>query len=249
MTSSSVTATKPPGSDAWFCTTHWSVVLSTRQKDSRSAEALEALCQTYWYPLYAYVRRLGHNPHDAEDLTQEFFARFIEKGCFQAADPEKGRFRTFVLIVLKRFLANEWEKSRAQKRGGNRTHVCFDTEFAERKYQVEPASPASADAIYERRWALTLIEQTIAQLRREFEEAGKGAEFELLRKFLTADKASINYAQLAADLGSNEGTARVAVHRMRRRYRDVFRQVISRTVASPEEVEDEIRHLMSVLRG
>jgi RNA polymerase sigma factor (sigma-70 family) len=231
-----------------FVTTHWSVVLSARSKDSpQSAAALETLCRTYWYPLYAYVRRQGHSPPDAQDLTQEFFARLLQKDYLKAAAREKGRFRTFLIVALKRFLANEWDRLRAQKRGGGQPMLSLDTELAEQRYRVEPVEGASADRIYERRWALTLLDRTMTRLRDEFASAGKAAEFDRLKSCLTADRGEISYAEIAATLGIGEGAARVAVHRLRKRFREVFREEISHTVSQPEEIEEEVRYLMSVL--
>lgn len=238
-------SSQPPG---YFATTHWSVVLSAREKDSpQSAEALETLCRAYWYPLYAFVRRQGQSPEDAQDLTQSFFARLLEKDYLQSAVREKGRFRTFLLVALKRFLANEWDRARAQKRGGAQIHVPLDTELAEQRYQVEPTEGVSADGVYERRWALTLLDETMARLRREFAAAGKADEFGQLKVFLTAEKGAIGYAEIAAQAGMNEGAVRVAVHRLRRRFRELFREEIAHTVARPEDIDEEVRHLLRVL--
>lgn len=240
-------ASGPAGSPV-FITTHWSVVLSARAKDSpQSAAALETLCRTYWYPLYAYVRRQGHHPSDAQDLTQEFFARLLQKDYLQAAAREKGRFRTFLLVALKRFLANEWDRARAQKRGGGQALLSLDTASAETRYQMEPAAGHSPDRVYDRRWALTLLDRTMAQLRDEFAVAGKAGEFNRLKVFLTADRADITYHEIAAGLGVSEGAARVAVHRLRKRFREVFREEIAHTVSSAEEIEEEVRYLMGVL--
>src|ERR1035437_8464667 len=176
-----------------FVTTHWSVVLSARQKDSpETAAALETLCRTYWYPLYAYVRRQGHSPHDAQDLTQEFFARLLQKDYLKAAAREKGRFRTFLIVALKRFLANEWDRVRAQKRGGGQPLLSLDAEVAEGRYRIEPVEGATADKVYERRWALTLLDHTITRLREEFTGGGKAAEFERLKACLTAERGEIS---------------------------------------------------------
>jgi RNA polymerase sigma-70 factor (ECF subfamily) len=239
-------------------------VLAARGDAAAEARAaLETLCRTYWYPLYAYVRRMGQSPHDAEDLTQEFFARLLEKEWLLAADREKGRFRTFLLVALKRFMAREWQRAAAQKRGGLQTHVPLDTTDAERRYAGEPLeegatrpkSPAaaststatSADDIYERRWAMTLLDQALEELRGEFVRAGKADEFETLKRWLTADRDQIPYAEVAAELGSSEGAVRVAVHRLRKRFRQIFREAIAATVAEGEEVEDEMRYLVGVL--
>ena len=233
-----------------FVTTHWSVVLSARRKDSpESAAALEALCRTYWYPLYAFVRRQGHNPPDAQDLTQEFFARMLAKDYLRAAAQEKGRFRTFLIVALKRFLANEWDRARAQKRGGGQALLSLDTELAEQRYRVEPVEGSTAERVFERRWALTLLERTMQRLRDEFSSAGRSQEFDRLKGCLTAERGEISYADLARALGTSEGAARVAVHRLRKRFREVFREEIAQTVSSPEEIEDEVRYLMGVLGG
>ena len=232
-----------------FVTTHWSLVLSARDKQSpQSADALEELCRAYWYPLYAYVRRCGHTKEDGEDLTQAFFARLLEKNFLDAAEQERGRFRSFLLVALKRFMANEWDRARAQKRGGGQTHVPLDTKFAERKFQTEfMAEEISPDRAYERRWALTLLEQTMARLRAEFEQSGKIKEFERLKIFLTADKREIPYTTVASELRMNENALRVAVHRLRKRYRELFREEIAHTLAEGEDVDTELRYLLAVL--
>lgn len=229
-------------------TTRWTVVLSACDPQSPHADtALETLCRAYWYPLYAYVRRLGHPPPDAEDLTQEFFRRLLEKDWLASADPAKGRFRTFLLVALKRFLANEWKRSSRQKRGGAVPHLPLDTEVAESRYLAEPTAALPADRLYERRWALTLLERTMDRLREEYGRAGKAAEFQGLKRFLTADKAAIAYAQIASELGLTEGAARVAVHRLRRRFREIFREETAHTVATAEDVDEELRHLVLAL--
>jgi RNA polymerase sigma-70 factor (ECF subfamily) len=252
QTSSAHSPTTPPSEVGEgrpvFVTTHWSVVLSARQKDSpQSAAALETLCRTYWYPLYAYVRRQGHSPPDAQDLTQEFFARLLQKDYLKAAEREKGRFRTFLIVALKRFLANEWDRLRAQKRGGGQSLLSLDTELAEQRYRVEPVEGATADRIFERRWALTLLDRTMTRMREEFAAAGKAGEFGPLKTCLTAERGEISYAEIAAALGMSEGAARVAVHRLRKRFREVFREEIAHTVSTPEEIEEEVRYLMGVL--
>ncbi len=231
-----------------FLTTRWSVVLTARGGDSPDAmAAMEVLCRSYWYPLYAYLRRLGHGPHDAQDLTQEFFARLLTKEWLQAADRERGRFRTFLLVAMKRFLAKEWHRSVAQKRGGGMLPAPLDPMDAEQRYAGEPA--LGADEIFERRWAMTLLDQALDRLASEFETMGKAREFELLKDWLTAGRGEIPYADLAARLGTSEGAARVAVHRLRKRFRELFRESIAQTVAEPEAIDDEIRHLSKVLGG
>jgi RNA polymerase sigma factor (sigma-70 family) len=237
----------PVGRRATFVTTHWSVVLSARDQTSpQSGAALEKLCRAYWYPLYAHVRALGNSPHDAEDLTQEFFRRLLEKRYLAVAQPERGRFRTFLLMALKRFLANEWDRARAQKRGGGAALAPLDPESAEQRYQSE-AEAMPADRLYERRWALALLEQTMTRLRAEFEQAGKGAEFERLKRFLAVGSQETPYAAAAAELGVSEGTLRVTVHRLRKRFRELFREEIGHTVASAEDLEEEFRHLLAAL--
>jgi RNA polymerase sigma-70 factor (ECF subfamily) len=231
-----------------FVTTRWTVVLAAQERTlPQSEQALESLCRTYWYPLYAYVRRLGHQTADAQDLTQEFFARLLAKEWLASADREKGRFRTFLVVALKRFLANEWDRVHRDKRGGHAPHLPLDPDQAEARYRSEPALELTADRIYERRWALTLLENTMNRLREEFEQANKAAEFERLKVFLTADKSAIPYADVARGLGTSEGAARVAVHRLRRRFREVFREEVAHTVAGSEEVDEELRHLLSTL--
>ena len=238
----------PPAPSPLFATTRWSVVLAAQGEPATEARrALETLCRAYWYPLYAYMRRLGQAPHDAEDLTQEFFARLLEKDWLLAADPEKGRFRTFLLVALKRFMAKEWHRSIAQKRGGAQTHLPLDTTDAERRYAGEPVAAWAADDIYERRWAMTLLDQALEQLTTEYARAGKAAEFERLKRWLSADRGQIPYGELAAELGHSEDAVRVAVHRLRKRFRQLFRDVIAGTLAEGEDMEEELRHLVAVL--
>lgn len=212
-----------------------------------SAAALETLCRTYWYPLYAFIRRQGQAPADAQDLTQEFFARLLQKDYLRTAAPEKGRFRTFLLVALKRFMANEWDRARALKRGGGQVPLPLDTAVGETRYQCEPPAVFSADQIYERRWAMILLDQTMTRLRQEYADAGKTVEFEHLKSFLTVERGEISYPAIAESMRISEGAARVAVHRLRKRFREVFRQQIAQTVQTPEEIEDEVRHLVAAL--
>jgi RNA polymerase sigma-70 factor (ECF subfamily) len=231
-----------------FLTTHWSVVLAAQDKSSpESAAALEVLCRAYWYPLYAFVRQQGHSASDAQDLTQEFFARLLAKEYLQAANREKGRFRTFLRVALRRFLANEWDRARRLKRGGGHTPLSLDTTAAEHRYQAEGDDALPPDRLYERRWARALLEQALARLRAEYTAAGKTAEFEHLKEALAAERGAIAYHDLAAALNLTEGAARVAVHRLRKRFREVFRATVAETVSAPEEVEDELRHLVGLL--
>ena len=235
-----------PGAARDFATTHWSLVLHARGDSSGAPTALAQLCESYWYPLYAFVRRQGHGPHDAQDLTQEFFARLLEKGWLNAVERERGRFRSFLLAAMKHFLANEWDRVHAQKRGGMTTLFRLDDDSAEARYRHEPANPnATAEQLYDRRWALTLLDQVLAGLREEMTAAGKLPHFDALKFCLTGEKCA--YVTVGATLGMSEGAVKVAVHRLRERYRDLIRATIAETVSTPEEVEDELRHLLAAL--
>jgi RNA polymerase sigma-70 factor (ECF subfamily) len=232
-----------------FVTTHWSVVVTAGRSDTtRAQDALSKLCQTYWHPLYAYVRRLGNSPPDAQDLTQEFFARLLQKNYLAAADEHRGRFRSFLLAALKHFLANEWDKAGAQKRGGGQIPLPIDFGPAETACRFEPAD-ITAEKIYERRWALTLLEQVLRRLREEYVHAGRENLFDQLKPTLTEASRTVRYAEMGAHLGLSEGAVKVAVHRLRLRYREVLRAEIADTVASPDEVEDELRNLFAALAG
>lgn len=230
----------------YFVTTHWSVVLAAQDKSSPdSAAALERLCRYYWYPLYAYVRGTGRSPHDAQDLTQEFFARLLAQDWLRVVLPERGRFRTFLLVAMKRFLANEWHRGMAQKRGAGNLPLSLDTEAAEHRFAAEP--PLTPDELYERRWAMTLLDESLERLQRDFTHTGKETDFNSLKEWLTAERGSIPYGQIAARLGTTEGAARVAVHRMRKQFRQLFRQTIAETVDGAGDVDSEMRHLITVL--
>jgi RNA polymerase sigma factor (sigma-70 family) len=234
----------------WFLTTHWSVVNAAGRTDStRARAALETLCQSYWHPLYCFVRRLGRSPHDAEDLVQAFFAECLAKNYLGAADRTKGRFRSFLLIALKRFLANEWDKAHTRKRGGGIPPVSLDALTAEQRYAVEPAVHLSADRLFERRWALTLLENVLNRLQAEQAAGGRLETFELLKDSLTDGGRNTPYTALAVRLKTSEGAVKVAVHRLRQRYRELLEAEIANTVGSPEEVAEERRYLLSVLRG
>ncbi len=239
-----------PQGAAQFATTRWSVVLTAGHKSSPQArESLETLCQTYWYPLYAHIRRQGHSPHDAQDLTQEFFARFLEKDFLGDVHRERGRFRSFLLAALKHFLANEWDRVRARKRGGGRKLVSLDAQDAENRYAFEPRDDLSPDRIYERRWAMLLLERVLGRLRQESAAAGKTSQFELLKGTLSAGRGALPHAEVAARLKTTEEAVRVAVHRLRKRYRELLCAEVAQTVGRPEEIDDEIRHLFTVLSG
>ena len=220
-----------------------------RRRAPQADVALEELCRTYWYPLYVYVRRQGHSKEDAEDLTQAFFARFLAKNYLEGLRSDKGKFRAFLLASLKHFLANEWDRSQRQKRGGGATTLSLDWQDAEARYQIDPADRLSPDKLYDRAWATALLEQVIARLRAECAAEGRGKVFEQLKPFLTMGKSDMPYAQAAASLGLNEGAARVAVHRLRKRYRELLRQEIAQTLADPANIEEELRALFQAFAG
>lgn len=222
--------------------------MAARDKASpESEDALQTLCKGYWPPLYAFVRRLGNSPHDAQDLTQEFFARLLQKDWLEAVERDRGRFRTFLIMAVKRFLANEWDKGRAARRGGGQASLPLDAEFAEQCYLADAGPSMPADHLYERRWALTLLDQTMARLRAEYESDGRGTDFTLLKEYLTAERGGIPYDKIAREIGASEGAARVAVHRLRKRFRDVFRATVADTVSSDEDVDAEVRYVVEVL--
>lgn len=231
-----------------FATTRWSQVLAAGHAPTTvSREALASLCEVYWYPLYAYVRRWGYDADEAQDLTQEFFSRLLEKHFLGDADPARGRFRSFLLASLKHFLSNERDRASAVKRGGRVTIVALEVETAEGLYRLEPPDADTPDKIFERRWALTLLERTLALLRQEFEASGKAEMFSRLEGYLTGEQDTVPYAQLATDLQTSEGAIKVAVHRLRRRFGNLLRQEIAETVSDPQEVDGEIRELFRIL--
>jgi RNA polymerase sigma-70 factor (ECF subfamily) len=233
-----------------FVSTRWSVVLAAQEKSSpESAAALETLCRAYWYPLYAYVRGSGHSPHDAQDLTQEFFARLLANDYLLAANREKGRFRTFLRVCIKRFLANEWDRQRAVKRGGGERPTSLNAVGAEQRYATELTAGVPPDRLYERQWAMALLDQAMTRLRAEYTDTARVAEFDQLKSALTAERGAIPYAALAAALNTTEGAARVAVHRLRKRYRELFRATVADTVSEADEVDDEVRYVVGVLGG
>jgi len=213
----------------------------------QAAEALEKLCRAYWYPLYVYVRRQGNSPEDAQDLTQDFLSRLLEKNYFAKADRDRGKFRTFLLGSLKNFLVNEWKRAGRLKRGGGVEFLSIDANVAEDRYATEPANEANPDAAYEQRWAVTLIEHVLATLRREYIAADKARLFEELKGFIWGDKSTASYAEIAGHLNLTEGTVKVAVHRLRQRFRELLRAEVAHTVARPEDVDGELRHLIAVV--
>jgi RNA polymerase sigma factor (sigma-70 family) len=228
-----------------FPTTLWTVVLQAAQREpDRASAALARLCQVYWYPLYSFVRRRGYAPHDAEDLTQAFFARLLEKRALGHVDPSLGRFRAFLLASLKNFLANDRDREQARKRGGGRTIVSLDEESAESRYQREPSHDLTPELHFERQWAMTLLDQVLNDLREEYRVDGKGELFDELKAVIVGEPPS--YAVLATRLRRSEGAVKVAIHRLRHRYRELMRDRIAATVGEGE-VEDELRHLLTVL--
>ena len=237
-----------PGGAAYFATTHWTVVLTAQRQDSsRAFDALSQLCQTYWYPLYAYVRRRGYDPHDAQDLTQEFFARLLEKDYLGSVAREKGKFRSFLLASMNHFLAKEWNRAHRQKRGGGCAIVSLQDDSAENRYRQEPAAGLAADQLFDRRWAMTLLESAMTRLRQESIDGGKAPLFEELKVFISGGRTEEGYAGVAARLNLSEGALKVAAHRLRKRYGEILREEIAQTVSSAEEVEEEIRYLFQVL--
>jgi len=239
-----------PSSEAprLFPRTRWSLVLAAVQKDStESSAALETICSSYWQPLYAYVRRCGQSQHDAQDLTQQFFSHLLEKRWLDSADPEKGKLRTFLIVMMKRFMANEWRRASSQRRGSGLAHIPFSTALAESHYAADQGGPLAPDEIFDRQWAMTLLNRTIERLQVEFASAGKLADFEALKDCLMAARGTIDYSALAKKLRVNEGAARVAAHRLRKRFREIYREEISQTVADDADLEAELRYLTAVL--
>jgi len=238
-----------PGQAA-FLTTHWSVVLAAGRNDTtRAREALARLCQTYWYPLYACARRRGNSPHDAQDLTQAFFAHLLERRSLADAHPARGKFRSFLLAAMNHFLIHQWNKARAKKRGGGDQAISLDLAAAEERFDLEPADPASPDKLFDREWALTLLQEVLNRLEAEFRREGKHALFDALKQTLAGSRESQPYAELAARLGLNEGAVKVAVHRLRKRYRELIRAEIARTLDPSQDIEEEMRHLFNALAG
>lgn len=227
-----------------FATTHWTVVLAAGQERSpQAARALEELCRTYWFPLYAYVRRHGHGKEDAEDLTQAFFTRLLEKNPFAQINSEKGKFRAFLLASLKHFLANERDKASTQKRGGGQPHLSLDWQTADAQFQLAATHEPSPDKAFDREWAVALLGQVIDRLQSECATDGKSALFNHLKQFLTAAQAESAQREVAAALGMEEGAVRVAVHRLRKRYRQLLRDEIANTLADPAMGDEEMRAL------
>lgn len=239
-----------PSAAAGFHTTHWTVVLAAREKDGAMArDALASLCTTYWYPLYAFIRRQGSTPHEAEDLTQEFFYRFLERHSLDSVRPAAGKFRSFLLACLKNFLANERERANAQRRGGGKQLIPLDSADAQARFAAEPADQRTPEALFERRWAFAVLERTMTELRREYATAQKSDLFEALQGFLPGGHGNANRAEIATSRGMSAGALDVAIHRLRQRFGALLREQVARTVCSESEVDEELRYLISLLSG
>jgi RNA polymerase sigma-70 factor (ECF subfamily) len=236
-----------PERGQWFVTTHWSVVLAAGQTASSAAsDALEKLCRTYWAPLYSYVRRRGRSPHDAQDLTQEFFARLLQKNYLGDVEPQKGKFRSFLRGALNNFLANEYDRATTLKRGGGKEIIPLDEASAETQYSLE-TSELSPEKAFEKRWAIALLERAFTRTREEFAAAGKAAQFEKLRGFLSDKADQGGYGSLALELGMTPNRVAVTVHRLRERYCEIVREEVAHTVSSADQIEEEMRHLFAIL--
>jgi len=234
---------------AAFTTTHWSVVLSAQGESPAAQEALEKLCRIYWWPLYGFVRRQGYSPEEAQDLTQGFFALLLERKDLDAVRREKGRLRSYLLVSLKNFLAKARRRELAVKRGEGRALVPLDELLTRERADLEPTDSLTADRIFERRWALTLLEQVLTRLEREYQSAGNAKLFDCLKEFLSGEPGQRPQAEAAAELGMTENALKQALHRLRQRYRQLLRDEIAQTVAAPGDVEDELRHFISVLQA
>jgi len=233
---------------ACFQSTHWSLIVAARETEgSAAASALEKLCCAYWPPLYAFIRRHGSSPEEAQDLTQQFFVRLLEEKAFANVSPEKGRFRSFLLAALKHFLINEWHRQQCQKRGGGQSKISIDADSAEARYKAELVEAVTPESVFERQWAFTVLDQTMERLRAEYTKSGKERLFDLLRETLTGHARTTPRAELAARCGMSVAALDVAVHRLRRRYGELLREEIAQTLNDPRDVEEEIRHLKRVL--
>jgi RNA polymerase sigma factor (sigma-70 family) len=232
-----------------FATTHWSVVLTAQGRSPAADEALEKLCRTYWWPLYGFVRRQGYSPEETQDLTQGFFALLLERKDFEAVHREKGRLRSYLLASLKNFLAKARRRELAVKRGEGRALVPLDELLARERANLGPTDSLTADRIFERRWALTLLEQVLTRLEREYQSADNAKLFDCLKEFLSGEPGRRSQAEAATELGMTENALKQALHRLRQRYRQLLRDEIAQTVAVPGDVEDELRHFISVLQA
>ncbi len=235
------------GTAVQFATTHWSVVLAAANEESSAAhEALQQLCHAYWYPLYAYVRRRGYVPEDAQDLTQEFFLRLLRKRSFSTADPQKGRFRAFLLGALKHFLADAHDRAATLKRGGGKPLISWEQDLAEDRFAQEAVDEASPDRLFERRWALTILDRALARLEDRYRAGGRAELLSELRGYVTTDAPRPTYAEAAAKLRMSESAVASAVFRLRQGYHELVREEVAQTVSSPSELDPEIRHLVDL---
>ena len=249
MSDDSHVSSTPTGTSR-FTTTHWSVVWAAGDSSSPEHEqALSTLCQKYWFPLYSYLRRHGYDSHQAEDCTQSFFAQILEKKYLRQVGPKPGKFRSFLLTALKHFLANEYDRTRAKKRGGGRKLLSLDFENAESQYVLEPSHQLSAEKLYEKSWALTVLERTMGRLETELVSANKQKLFDCLKVYLGAKSSSIPYRDVATELGVTEGAVKVSVHRLRKKCRELLRDEIAQTVTTSDEIDEELRNLFSALSG
>jgi RNA polymerase sigma-70 factor (ECF subfamily) len=246
----SLSATGPASAGAWvFTTTHWSVVLEAQGESPAAQEALEKLCRIYWRPIYSFVRRQGIRPEEAKDITQGFFAQLLERRSLSAVRKEKGRLRSYLLAALKYFLTDEQRRAMAIKRGKGRRLIPLEELRADERIEMEPADPVTAEMIYERRWALTVLEQVLGRLKNEYRTAGNAALFDSLKQLLPDEPGSPSQAEIAAQLGVTENAVRQAFYRFRQRYQSLLREEIAHTVATPGDIEDELRHLIAVLEA
>jgi RNA polymerase sigma factor (sigma-70 family) len=239
-----------PTPNQWFATTHWSVVLAAKQDASSKANAaLEKLCRTYWPPLYAYIRRDGHDATEAQDLTQEFFARLLAKDYLKQLQHQQGKFRSFLLSYLKNFLSEQRRRAGAQKRGGECVFISLNEPAGEDGYLLEPVDEMTPDQVFERRWAQAVLQKALDRLREEYAARGQTVLFELLQNYQPREPGGRSYAQMGADLGMTESAVKSAVQRMRQRHRELLREEIAQTVTRPEEIEEELRHFRALLAG
>jgi RNA polymerase sigma-70 factor (ECF subfamily) len=233
-----------------FATTHWSVVLNAGSDDSSQALiAIEKLARAYWYPLYAYVRRKGHDAHAAEDLTQEFFARVISRNFFARVDRTKGRFRSWLLGAMNHFLAHEWEKARTQKRGGGTTLIPLDEAQANERYERQLAVESAPEKLYDQQWALTLLERAATRLRASYVADGRPEVYDCLKAFVSGEGAAPSYAEAALQLGITESAVKSAIHRLRQRFHELVREEVAQTVCTPSDLDDELRYLLAIVRS
>jgi RNA polymerase sigma-70 factor (ECF subfamily) len=248
MKDARTTASPKSAQAGWFPTTRWTTVLAISGSDSHLAEqALATLCQIYWYPLYAYARAQAHTPEAAEDLTQAFFVRLLERRDLHHADRQKGRFRSYLLAAFRHFLADEFDKTTALKRGGGQIFISIDAQTAEERFQLEPVDALSPDKIYERRWALTVLDEALTRLKADYDETGKTQLYCALEGLLTRDGQQASYAAIGRRLGLSESAVKSALHRLRQRHRELIREEVAQTVGTSQEVDDEVRHLIAVL--